>query len=119
MRMHSLKTTSLFTIVLVVIALSLLPAFGVVVFAQDLPAAETPTVEPPTETPTPTNTPTATNTPTVTPSVTPSATPTSTQIPPEPTPPAPVSIPEPVTTILFGTGLAALSAAVAARRKKG
>jgi hypothetical protein len=30
-----------------------------------------------------------------------------------------VPIPEPVTVVLFGTGLAALSAAVAARRRKG
>jgi succinate dehydrogenase/fumarate reductase flavoprotein subunit len=29
-----------------------------------------------------------------------------------------VPIPEPVTVVLFGTGLAALSAAVAARRRK-
>jgi hypothetical protein len=40
---------------------------------------------------------------------------------PEPTvttgPPAPVQIPEPITVVLFGTGLAALSAAAAARRK--
>lgn len=69
--------------------------------------------------PTPTNTPvtpdpTATNTP-----VTPAATATATPIPgPTPTP-APVPIPEPVTVVLFGTGLAALSAAIAARKRSG
>jgi hypothetical protein len=41
--------------------------------------------------------------------------PVPTQPPPTPLPPA--EIPEPITVILFGTGLAALSAA-AARRKK-
>jgi hypothetical protein len=30
-----------------------------------------------------------------------------------------VPIPEPITVVLFGTGLAALSAAAASRRKKG
>lgn len=50
------------------------------------------------------------NPPTPTPS--PTGTPT-----PRPTP-GPVPIPEPVTVVLFGTGLAALSAAVAVRRKK-
>ena len=38
-------------------------------------------------------------------------TPTSTPVPP-------AEIPEPITVILFGTGLAALSAATALRRKK-
>lgn len=75
-----------------VIALLALPVFGPadVAFAQDAPAVDTPTAEPPT----PTNTP-------------------------APSAPKSVPIPEPVTVILFGTGLAALSAAVAARRKKG
>jgi hypothetical protein len=35
-----------------------------------------------------------------------------------PTPRGPVTIPEPITVVLFGTGLAALSAAVATRRGK-
>jgi hypothetical protein len=35
-----------------------------------------------------------------------------------PVPPKVVPIPEPVTVVLFGTGLAALSAAVATRRSK-
>lgn len=64
----------------------------------------------PTPTATPTNTPVPTNTPTeviVTPISTPTPTPT----------PTPVPIPEPVTVVLFGTGLAALSAALAARRR--
>lgn len=34
----------------------------------------------------------------------------------EKTPTSPVQIPEPLTVVLFGTGLAALSAAMAARR---
>jgi cytoskeletal protein RodZ len=94
-------------------------------FAQ-VPAADTPTsqpTEPATSTPTATLEPTATTVPTDT------AEPTATEAPgtavptatTQPTataaPPAPVSIPEPITVVLFGTGLAALSAA-AARRKK-
>lgn len=98
------------------------------VFAQDV--AETPTAEQPTPT-VPGATPTV---PAATPTV-PGATPTvpgptatpdaSNPTPINPTstpnssnPPQPVPIPEPVTVVLFGTGLAALSAAVAARRKK-
>ncbi len=65
---------------------------------------------------TPAPTATATNTP-----VTPAATATATNTPiPGPTPtPVPVPIPEPVTVVLFGTGLAALSAALAARKRSG
>lgn len=75
------------------------------VFAQDSVAADTPTPEPPTPTSVP---PTATSVP-----------PTATETPVVPTPtPRPVPIPEPVTVILFGTGLAALSATLATRRKK-
>lgn len=53
----------------------------------------------------------------------PPATDTPTSVPggpgtPTPTPPPPVPIPEPITVVLFGTGLAALSAAAASRRKK-
>lgn len=53
------------------------------------------------------------------PTIPPSPTPTPTSRPPvtPPTPMPPAEIPEPITVILFGTGLAALSAA-AARRKK-
>jgi outer membrane biosynthesis protein TonB len=76
----------------------------------------TDTPVPPTEEPTmePTIPPTPTNEPTLEPTIPPSPTPVPTS-PPTPIPPA--EIPEPITVILFGTGLAALSAA-AARRKK-
>lgn len=71
---------------------------------------------PATLTPTPTSSPTATATPT--PTSTPTqviVTPISTSTP-APTP-TPVPIPEPVTVVLFGAGLAALSAALAARKR--
>lgn len=68
----------------------------------------TPTQTVPGQTPTPT--PTAT--PTVTPTPTPTATPPMT---PTPTPPEPV--PEPMTILLFGTGLASIG--LAARRRFG
>ena len=72
------------------------------VFAQDTVNADTPTPEPPTVTPVP-----------------PTLVPTATSGPVGPTPtPRPVPIPEPVTVILFGTGLAALSATLATRCKK-
>jgi carbohydrate-binding DOMON domain-containing protein len=102
------------------------------VAAQNAPAVETTATEPPTSTFTPTATATATATPTNTNTPvntdTPTATPTGTQ-PPTNTPTSTrptdveppddtVPIPEPVTVVLFGTGLAALSAAVAARRRK-
>jgi hypothetical protein len=90
--------------------------------AQGVPAAETPvtptgvpTFPPATDTPTatPTGTATATNTPV--PTDTPVLPPQTVTPPPSPVPPS--QIPEPITVILFGTGLAALSA-YAARRKK-
>lgn len=101
------------------------------VASAQVPAAETTVTEQvtatPTDTPTNTNTPgpTNTNTNTPTPTNTPAG-PTNTPtvvitLPPDtPTPitSGPVPIPEPITVILFGTGLAALSAAVASRRKK-
>ena len=80
----------------------------VVAMAQG-PAGETPTAEPPKPTATEPAPPTATPPPIL---------PTATEPGPGPTPSEPVSIPEPITVILFGTGLAALSAAAAARRKK-
>ena len=82
-------------------------------YCNPLPTA-TPTNTPVTPDPTATATATPTNTP-----VTPVATATATATPiPGPTPtPAPVPIPEPVTVVLFGTGLAALSAALAARKR--
>lgn len=79
-------------IVLALIAMPFL-APADVAFAQDAPAVDTPSPEPPTNTPVP---------------------PTNTPVPA----PRPAPIPEPVTVVLFGTGLAALSAAVAARRKR-
>ncbi len=107
---------------LVILALALLPSFAASrALAQD---AITPTVEPPTATNTPvppTNTPVPpTNTPVPgVPTSTPAApTPASTNTPVPPSPSRPVAIPEPVTVILFGSGLAALSAAIASRRKK-
>ncbi|MEZ4614465.1 MAG: PEP-CTERM sorting domain-containing protein [Caldilineaceae bacterium] len=120
--------------ILLLLAMISMPGWSTagVVSAQGAPAdiTETPT-EPPSPTPTdtavpPTNTPTPTPTntpvvPTDTP-VVPTNTPTViVTLPPDtPTPPpsTPVPIPEPVTVVLFGTGLAALSAAVASRRKK-
>lgn len=112
-----------------VVAFLLLSSLGAVriASAQDqVPAAETTVTEVPTATstntpgptvtPTPTNTPGApTNTPTqivTLPPDTPTPNPTATPIPS-----GPVPIPEPVTVVLFGTGLAALSAALASRRK--
>lgn len=62
-----------------------------------------------TPTPTPTTTP---MTPTPTPTVTPTPTPTP---PMTPTPTPPQAVPEPVTILLFGTGLASIG--LAARRK--
>ncbi|MCB0123200.1 MAG: PEP-CTERM sorting domain-containing protein [Caldilineaceae bacterium] len=89
------------------------------------PATPTPTDTgvPPTDTPTPTatNTSVATPTDTTVPPVTDTATPvptvTLTSTPIVSPPSGPVPVPEPITVVLFGTGLAALSAAVAARRK--
>ncbi len=124
--------TLLITIALLLI-LMLAPGWSATVVSAQVPAAETTVTEQatatftsvPIDTPTVTNTPvpgsTATNTPvgptnTATAIVTLPPDQTST---PMPTPVSgPVPIPEPVTVILFGTGLAALSAAVASRRKK-
>lgn len=127
--MENSSTTRLgivLAIIVLCLALMLVPGWGTArsVSAQ-VPAAETtvteqatatqtstPTNTPiPTETPTPTNTPPGpTNTPTRIATLPPD---TPTAIPPS----GPVPIPEPVTVVLFGTGLAALSAAVASRRK--
>lgn len=71
------------------------------------PATATPTL-----TPTPTPTGTTSPTPTATATTTPGPRPTD-------SPARPVPIPEPVTVVLFGTGLAALSAALAARKRSG
>lgn len=108
------------------LALLFVPGWGTArnVSAQ-VPAAETTVTEQatatltstPTNTPIPTDTPTPTNTPPG-----PTNTPTRIATLPPDTPTTvpssgPVPIPEPVTVVLFGTGLAALSAAVASRRK--
>jgi outer membrane biosynthesis protein TonB len=91
---------------------------GVVMTQDALPAVtDTATAEP---------TPPATATP-VPPTPEPPTPEPPTPEPPTPEPPAPtatpppqepVQIPEPITVVLFGTGLAALSAAAAARRKQ-
>lgn len=73
---------------------------GDVALAQDI--ADTPTGEPTSPPSTDTPIPTATFTPTQG----------------GPTPSAPTQIPEPVTVILFGSGLAALSASVARKRRQ-
>ena len=119
MKRSSSTRVGLFVALALVLFLSF-AAVPAVVLAQDAPAGETPTTEPPTFTPIP---PTATNTPPATPtapptaigSVTATTTPVATVTP---VPGGPVTIPEPVTVVLFGTGLAALSAAVATRRGK-
>ncbi len=121
------RSSSIRVGLLVAFALVMLLSFAAVpavVLAQDVPVGETPTVEPPTFTPTASVQPTATNTPAAGPTSTPtgavaSATATTTPVATvTPVPGGPVTIPEPVTVVLFGTGLAALSAAVATRRGK-
>ena len=90
--------------------------FGAPVVAEvadsEVVAVETPipTQPPPTQPP-------PTDTPTDTPTEQPTRAPETATVTPQPTPLPPAEIPEPITVILFGTGLAALSAA-AARRKK-
>jgi hypothetical protein len=74
----------------------------------------------PTGTPTGTPTPTPTGTPGETPTPTPTSTPTASTTPTPnitPTPTPPETVPEPMTILLFGTGLA--SVGLAARRRLG
>lgn len=70
------------------------------------------------DTPTPTPTSSIPQTPTPTPTATPTATPTPTVTPTPPTTPTPPQpVPEPITILLFGTGLA--SVGLAARKRFG
>ena len=112
-RTSTLRWSFVLAIVLFVGAILLPTLTTGAVFAQGDPQATATATEPPA-----TNTPTSTPSPTVVgPTATEfPATPTATPRPKET--PKPVPIPEPVTVVLFGTGLAALSAAVATRRKK-
>jgi PEP-CTERM motif len=77
----------------------------------------TPTQTIPIGTPTPTPPGTPTPTPPGTPTPTPKMTPTPTPPPITPTPTPPEPVPEPMTILLFGTGLASIG--MAARRKFG
>jgi outer membrane biosynthesis protein TonB len=110
MNRHLLRRSYIVLAVLFLFSFTLLSVqFG----AVDVAAGKSLVVDKPIPTqPQPTKTPTEepTKEPTIPPP--PTVTPTA---PPTPLPPA--EIPEPITVILFGTGLAALSAA-AARRKK-
>ena len=100
-----------------------MPVLALDVAAQDtLPGVDTVTPEPPTPTatftPTPTNTqPPATET-AVAATETAAPEPTATSTPDTGAPEPPQEIPEPITVVLFGTGLAALSAAVARRKQQ-
>ncbi|MFZ1699302.1 MAG: PEP-CTERM sorting domain-containing protein [Pyrinomonadaceae bacterium] len=88
-------------------------AFILIKRKKDTP---TPTPPPPPPTGSPTPSPTTTPSPSTTPTPSPSKTPTPTpSVTPTPTPPEPV--PEPMTILLFGTGLASIG--LAARRKFG
>ena len=89
-----------------------------VILTRDDDDDETPTPTP-TESPTATPTPSESPTPTPTPTETPTPTPTPTETPtmtPTPTPPT-EPIPEPMTILLFGTGLAGVG--LAARKRMG
>lgn len=82
------------------------------------PTTATPTVTP-TTTPSesPITTPTPSPTETTTPTTTPTATPPPTTTPPSTVPPTPAPVPEPMTILLFGSGLASIG--MAARKKLG
>lgn len=137
MREASTKQFVILITALLLLAMIVMPGWNTSSTALAQEGAPADITETPTEPPSPTPTDTAispTDTPTPTPTNTSVAPPTDTPIPPTDTPTAivtlppdtptpipsgPVPIPEPVTVVLFGTGLAALSAAVAARRKNG
>ena len=109
------KTLNFIAVVAVVFALFLAISPSIA-FAQDNVDVKTPTAEPPNPTATEPPAPTATE---PAPTAPPASTATPTRIvTQEPEPSEPVPIPEPITVVLFGTGLAALSAAAAARRKQ-
>ncbi len=95
MKMQSLMPKILFLALVFAFVFSFAAVFApAVALAQDAPPAVITETPPPVFTPTPT-------------------------LPPPPTvTPEPVPIPEPITVVLFGTGLAALSAAAASRRNK-
>ena len=117
-RSYSARLGIFLSLLLMLLVVSAL--FSPAAFAQGVPSADTPTPEPATFTPTFTPIP-ATDTPTpIVATATAITTPTTGPTPtPGPTAtPRVVPIPEPVTVVLFGTGLAALSAAVASRRSK-
>jgi len=110
MNYFSLRIPTLLCALAIALFLVATPGIAAVtVFAQDAPAIDTPTPEPTnTPTPVPTHTPTYTPTPTPIPTLASNVVPT----------PTPVPIPEPVTSILLGTGLAALAGAAIARKRK-
>jgi len=119
-RSYSARLGIFLSLLLMLLVVSALfsPLAVSVAFAQDVPSADTPTPEPPTFTPTFTTVP-ETPTPSLTPTpVVATATAITTPTPGPTATPRVVPIPEPVTVVLFGTGLAALSAAVASRRSK-
>lgn len=98
------------SLVALLLTFSATAAFAQDQFQESAPQA-TATIAQPTDAPTATPVPAvATNTPVPAPA-TPEPTPTPI------TPTVPVQIPEPITVVLFGTGLAALSASVSKRRK--
>jgi len=117
--MNQRRQTYLYIVASVFLLLSFVMMSGVLAVpsAEAAPlAAESPTAPPTSPPPTATFTPVP-PTATFTPGPTDTLQPPQTVTPP-PTPVPPAEIPEPITVVLFGTGLAALSAAAASRRNK-